>query len=136
MASNNHLLSSSEFKKYFSKVTRLCVDVVIKTPDGIILILRAIPPYKGKWHYPGGTVHYRETIKDAINRIADRELGVKVDIKRLLGYSEFPSEMKERGFGWSISLVFLCKIKSGVPTLNYEGLRIGFFKKLPKNMIK
>ena len=48
---------------------------------------------------------------------------------------EFPSEEKERGYGWSISLVVLCDfIKGDVrPDANASEVRI--FSALPDNMI-
>ena len=42
------------FDEIYSKVPRLCVDIIIKSEDGILLPLRSIEPYEGKWHIPGG----------------------------------------------------------------------------------
>ncbi|QQG44259.1 MAG: NUDIX domain-containing protein [Candidatus Roizmanbacteria bacterium] len=129
-------LTEEEFKSIYSKVPRLAVEVIIKTPEGIVLTLRSIEPYKGTWHIPGGTVYYKETINEAIERVAKEELGVEVNIDRLLGYIEYPGEAKERGFGWPIGLAFLCTAKSGTLHGSEQGKTVGIFKELPENMIK
>lgn len=127
--------SPEEFKTIYSKATRLCVDLVIKTPEGIALSLRNIEPYKGQWHFPGGTVFYREKITDTIKRVAMEEVGITVKIDKLLGYIEFPSEEKERGFGYTVSMAFLCSTRDEIfkPDENSDGIKV--FKNLPANMV-
>ena len=71
-------LTDREFQYIYSKVPRLCVDVMVKSHKGVILTLRDIEPYKNFWHIPGGTVHYRETIIGAVERIAKKELGIRL----------------------------------------------------------
>jgi len=135
---NNRPFSPEEFKAIFSKVPRLCVELAIKTPEGIILALRSLPTWNGQWHLPGGMVFYKEKIAHAIKRIAKDELGISVNIQKLLGYIEYPSEEKERGFGFSIGIIFLCspdKIMDLKPN-NEEASEIKIFKKLPPNMIE
>jgi len=130
------MLRSQEFKEIFSRVPRLCVEVVIKREDGIILTLRSIDPYKGQWHIPGGTVCYGETLESAVKRVAKEEIGVRVEIKEMLGYIEYPDEEKLRGFGWSVGIAFLVKIKSGDLRGSIQGEKVGVFRKIPPNTIK
>ena len=49
-------LPFNEFVKIYSKVPRLCVDLLINNDDGFLLALRAIEPGKGQGHFPGATV--------------------------------------------------------------------------------
>ena len=63
--STNKPFSSEEFRSIYSKVPRLCVEVIIKTSGGIVLSLRKLPSWHGKWHIPGGTVYYKEKVADA-----------------------------------------------------------------------
>ncbi|MBU0975306.1 NUDIX domain-containing protein, partial [Patescibacteria group bacterium] len=70
------------FKYIYRKVPRLCVDVIVKTPRGIILTKRSIPPAKGWWHIPGGTILWGETVEQAVKRVAREEVGVEVKIKK------------------------------------------------------
>ncbi|NES71231.1 MAG: NUDIX hydrolase, partial [Okeania sp. SIO2D1] len=88
------------------------------------------------WHIPGGTVFYQEYIEDAIQRIAVEELSITVTKQQLLGYLEYPSEEKQRGFGWSVGLVFLCTPNSPFPTENQEGEKIKIFDYVPENTVE
>ncbi|MGD0976838.1 MAG: NUDIX domain-containing protein [Minisyncoccia bacterium] len=125
-----------EFRAIYSKVPRLCVIVVVKTNKGIVLALRKLSSWNNLWHIPGGTVYYKETMHDAVRRVASDELGISVRIKDCLGYIDaYPSEEKEVGFGSTVSLVFLCEIKKGRLMPNEDASEIKIFKKLPKNMI-
>ena len=128
--------SAKEFREIYSKVSRLCVDLIIKTSDGVALSLRSIEPYKGQWHFPGGTVFYKEKITDAIKRVAKEEVGIKVNIDRLLGYIEYPSEERDRGFGYTVTLAFLCTTKYKIFKPDQNSLGIKVFKKLPVNMVR
>ena len=132
----NHPFSDLEFKEIFSRVPRLCVDLVVRTPRGIILTLRSLPTWNNLWHTPGGTVRYKETIANAAKRVAKSELGVAVTILKTLGYMEFPSEEKERGFGWSVSIALLCELQSGeLVGKNDEASDMRAFTELPENTL-
>lgn len=128
-------LSYIEFKKIYSRVPRLNVELVILTSKGVLLTLRSIEPHMGEWHVPGGTVLFGETIKDTIARVAHEELGVRVLIKKYLGYIEYESHKRREYFGHSVGLVFLCGIRSGKIRLNHEASKVGIFKKIPKNTL-
>lgn len=125
-----------EFKSIYSKVPRLCVDLVVKTEQGVLLTLRLKNGYIGLWHLPGGTVLFREFIEKAIVRVAKEELGIKVSIDKLLGYIEYFSEERERGFGYTVSLVFLCKPLDAVLQLDDQVKKADFFQVIPKNTIE
>lgn len=126
-----------EFKSIYSKVPRLCVDIVIKTDRGILMTLRDIEPYKDLWHIPGGTVLYSETIEEAVKRIARQELGIEVEVLNLIGYVELPSEKKSQGWGWTVALQMLCAIKSGEIKLDNQAREFGFFQSLiPDNTVE
>jgi ADP-ribose pyrophosphatase YjhB (NUDIX family) len=127
--------SSKQFKAIYSQVPRLTVEVVVKTPEGILLTLRRLPSWHNQWHLPGGTVYYEETLKEAVKRIAREEIGVTVTVGRLLGYIEYTSETKERGFGWSVGLAFACTIQSGTLRGSIQAEEIQFFKTLPANTV-
>lgn len=98
------ILSEKDYKNIFSKVPRLCVDLLVKVDNGVLLSKRLIPPFKNFWHFPGGRVFYRESVEKAIQRTAKAELGVSVKIKKLIGFMEF---LKDGKFVHSVSLVFL-----------------------------
>jgi len=124
----------SEFKDIYSKVPRLCVDIVIKTEKGTLLILRQNNGWENQWHLPGGTVFYHEPVKTALKRIALEEIGIEITVGKFLGYVEYPSEVKERGFGYSVSLTFECSPKNQFKILP-QTKTIKFFNKLPTNTV-
>ena len=49
-------ISTKLFYKIYSLVPRLCVDIIVKDKRGVVLSKRDIPPCKGMWHIPGGTI--------------------------------------------------------------------------------
>lgn len=81
-ALNKKWLSDKDYDFIYSRVPRLCVDLAIKSKKGVLLTKRLIEPYKNTWHMPGGRVKFRESLADAIQRIAQDELGTKVVIKK------------------------------------------------------
>lgn len=128
--------SPEEFKLLYSQVPRLVVELIIKTETGVVLILRKDAAWNNLWHFPGGTVFYKEYVEDAIQRIAVEELSITVTKQQLLGYLEYPSEEKERGFGWSVGLVFLCTSNSPIPLENQEAETIQIFDYIPENIVE
>ena len=106
-------LSEEEYKEVYSKVPKLCVDLVIAHQGGILLTLRDLPHWHNEWHLPGTAVRYKEPVLEAVRRVAQNELHMSVSVEKLLGYIEYPSEEKERGFGRSVALAFLCSPTSG-----------------------
>lgn len=130
-----HPLSPEEFREIYSRVTRLCVDLVIRAPEGLVLAERSLPTWSGQWHFPGGTVLYRESIADAATRVAREEAGIDVRTNSLLGYIEYPSEEKERGFGWTITLTLLCDTDATTFTPNDEARAVSAFRELPEKMV-
>ncbi len=124
-----------KFKEIYSQVTRLSVEVVIVREGKILLTLRDKLGWVGQWHTPGGTVLYREPVEDAVKRIAETELGVSVNVDKLLGYFEAFSEESERGFGYSISLAFLCTPDSYDFRLDTSARKFDFFDQIPANTV-
>ena len=128
-------LSSAEFQEIYSRVPRLCVEVIVQTDRGIVLVQRQEESWKGQWHIPGGTVLYKETLAAAVQRLAEEELGIAVRTDKLVGYIEYPSEERERGFGWSVGIAFLCAPQSGIDWEKWNTNHIKPFTELPDNLI-
>lgn len=129
------LLPYKKFKEIYSLVPRLTVEVMILTPEGIVLTKRNIEPCVGQWHTPGGTILKGETIAQTIKRVAKSEVGVDVEIIRLLGVLEFNFKGY---FSQPIALAYLVKPKGGKLKfkLDKQSTDIGVFSKLPDNTIK
>jgi len=120
-----------EFKKIYSIVPRFCVDLLIKnSKDEILLTKRDIPPDKGWWHFPGGTVLWGESMTGAIQRVAQEELGTKVDVKRLLGINEYTKS----GYGYPLAATYLVE-PLGKMEGGEQAREIKFYKNMPKKTL-
>lgn len=129
-------LPFKEFKSIYSRVPRVTIEVVLIKDGGVVLTYRNIEPYKGYWHVPGGTLFYKEKIADAVKRVAKDELGVNVEIEKLLGVWEIPEWKVKEGFTSVVGLVHQVNLVSGELKVNNQASEVKIFKTLPKNMIK
>lgn len=129
-------LSYEEFRAIYGKVTRLVVEVVLIKDGKVALAFRDIEPYKGWWHTPGGTVYYKETIEDAVKRVAREELGVEVKVVKSLGYWEIPEWEVPNGFTHSVGLVHQVELVTGEVRANDQSSKVEFFEKIPEKTIK
>lgn len=128
-------LTTQEFDEIYSKVTRLTVEVIVVTDEGIVLTKRSIQPCIGQWHIPGGTVRFGEFVADAVLRIAQEELGVGVRIVKSLGYIEYPDMLKNGYKGWPVGMAFEVVIVSGELRGSHQGEEVRCFAKIPENTI-
>jgi ADP-ribose pyrophosphatase YjhB (NUDIX family) len=132
---NSKPFTPEEFKDIYSKVTRVTVDLIVKTPEGVVLALRTHYAWKGFWHFPGGTILYQESVLEAVERIARDEIGVAVQVQKFLGYIEARDEQQHRGFGSTVSLEFLCTTDTVEFATNEDASRVELFKEIPDNLI-
>jgi len=129
------MLPENVYKEIYSKVPRLTVEIVVETEKGYVYTLRNIPPWKGYWHIPGGTVYYKESLKQAVKRIAKKELGIEVTIKEFLGYIEYDDTSKFGGFDHPVGLAFLVKPNKGTLKTDFQSKQVKTFKYFPKKLI-
>jgi len=124
-------LPKAEFDAIFSRVARLCVEVVAVDPSrGVLLMRREIPPNIGAWHLPGGTVLFGEPVVEAVKRVARDELRRDVAVGELLGYIEYPSHY-ENGLDSPVGLAFRTELV-GLPEEVPEGCE--WFSRLPTGL--
>ncbi len=134
MEANNQPLSKEEFDSIYSKVPRLTVEVIVRNPEGAIyLTKRAIEPCKGQWHLVGGTVRFGEPLVEAVKRIAERELSIKVTKVTQEGYIEYPSHY-ENGLDSPVGIVFEVIEYQGSLSPNNEASSGDWFTELPEKM--
>jgi len=125
-------LAKAEFDSIFSRVPRLCVEVVVVDPErGVLLTRREIPPNVGSWHIAGGTVLFAEPVVEAVKRVARAELGFDVHVGDLLGYIEYPSHF-ENGLDSPVGLAFEAQPLNGAEESIPEGS--AFFRRLPPGL--
>lgn len=126
-------LPKAEFDSIFSRVPRLCVEVVIADRErGVLLSRRDIPPNEGAWHIPGGTVLFAEPVVQAVRRVARDEVGVEVEVGELLGYIEYPSHYNN-GLDSPVGLAFMSKLRGG-PAADALPDNCAWFQRLPAGL--
>lgn len=104
-------LTDDEYRTTYSLVPRLCVDLLIRGRQGVLLTRRKQKPHVGTWHLPGGRVRRGETIEQAAQRIAVSELGVGVLTEHCLGFMEFLDDRGDLVTCHSVSVVLSCKVE-------------------------
>jgi len=127
-------LPQAEFDSIFSRVARLCVEVVIVVPErGVLLVRRDIPPNVGAWHIPGGTVLFGEPVVETVKRVAWDELGLEVTVGQLLGYIEYPSHYNN-GLDSPVGLAFAAQVVPRAPAAGDLPDGCEWFSRLPAGL--
>ncbi len=127
-------LTPQEFSEIYSKVPRLTVELIVKTPEGLLMTLRSIEPYAGLWHIPGGTVYYGESVEDTINRIAKRELNIVPINPKLIGIIEYPS-LVASGYGDPKGLAYQITEFDGDVQVDSGAEEARWFKQCPEDTL-
>ena len=100
-------LTDEEFQFIYQNVPRICVDLIVKHEGKILLTKRTGEPHLHKWHIPGGAIKFKESIHDAIHRLAKGELDIDVTRYEFVDVMEFPNEKRNGGDYHSISLGYI-----------------------------
>jgi len=106
----------------------LAVDVIIRTPDGVVLIRRKNEPYKGLWAIPGGFVRYGERVEDAATREVKEETSLRVKLGGLVGVYSDP---KRDPRGHVVSVCFLAERTGGRLKASSDAQDTKIFKHIP-----
>jgi len=71
------MLSIAKFSELIESAPLVSIDLIVKGMHGVLLGKRVNQPAKGSWFVPGGRILKNETIAQAIERIALKELNLK-----------------------------------------------------------
>jgi ADP-ribose pyrophosphatase YjhB (NUDIX family) len=127
-------LPKEEYDAIYSRVPRLCVEVVLTTPNrGVLLALRDMPPNEGAWHIPGGTVLFGEPLAAAVTRVARLELGLEIEVGELLGTIEYPSHYLN-GLDSPVGLAYATRALGGEAVLQELPNGCRWFTRLPDGL--
>ena len=88
--------------------------LIINQKNNVLLLLRNKAPQAGNWTIPGGKLKLNETFKMAINREAKEEVGVDIEVQRLL-INTHPVDRINGVVRCWFSPVFLVSIREGIP---------------------
>ena len=92
-------------------VTADCVVVTREAEPKVLLIQRAIEPYKGCWAFPGGFMNMDETTEQCAIRELEEETGLKLDTMHQIGaYSKVDRDPRGR----TITVAYLAIIDKPV----------------------
>lgn len=119
-----------DFMRYRNPIP--VVDAIIEKESKLVLINRAIEPYKGKLAFPGGHVDYGETVEDATAREVKEETSLDVRLSDILGvYSEPGRDPREH----RMTIVFVAEIIGGSLKAGSDARFAGFYdmRKLNKD---
>jgi len=111
----------------------LVVDGIIWEREKILLVKRWVYPFIGYWCLPGGHVEYGEKVEEAIKREMKEELGIPVNIKKLVGvYSDPKRDPRYH----TVSIAYFLSKERGKIHLNEEASEFRFFplNGLPKKI--
>ncbi|MDQ6806063.1 MAG: NUDIX domain-containing protein [Actinomycetota bacterium] len=59
--------------------------IPVDDEDRVILLRRGFEPGRGRWTFPGGFVDLGESVEEAAHRETDEELGIPIELGRLVG---------------------------------------------------
>ena len=72
------ILNKSIFKTVIDSAPLISIDIILKKDDKLLLGRRVNKPAKNYFFSPGGRIHKNETIKNALMRIAKKELNINL----------------------------------------------------------
>lgn len=110
-----------EWETIVANVPLVSVDFVIEHDGGVVLGKRKNEPAKDEWFVPGGTVLKNESRIDAVQRVADEELGESVVIEKCLGtYEHFYNISEVEGVDSKhyVATAYRCRFESDSPTID------------------
>ncbi|MEM5875099.1 MAG: NUDIX hydrolase [Candidatus Aenigmatarchaeota archaeon] len=99
--------------------TRVATDCIAEKNGKILVVKRTIPPFFGKYCFPGGHLKYGESVEECVVRETYEETGIKVIPKEILGvYSKKGRDPR----GHVVSIVFVCKPVNFKTKNSFEGI--------------
>jgi 8-oxo-dGTP diphosphatase len=107
---------------------RPCASVVVtRQADGaVLLVRRAIAPYRGFWDIPGGYVEFAEHPEAAAVREAREETGLEVRLIALLGMWR-GTYRRRQGLDRTLNLYYLAEVVGGLERADDDASALGWF---------
>lgn len=112
------------------------VDVILQKGSDVLLVKRRNDPFKGYLALPGGFIHEKEKVEEAIKREANEELSLEIEPIEILGVYSDPQRDPR---GHILTIVFVGIILRGearagddseevrwVPLIEVEQNRVAF----------
>lgn len=113
MASGVGGIPESLYAEIHRQMPIVCVDIIVRCGDGIVLIERDCEPARGEWWFCGGRVFKGENLQEAAQRIVSREAGLTIQNCILLGHGQTQFDADPFGHGegtHTINFVFCTQV--------------------------
>lgn len=133
-------IDDKEYAEIIQKMPILCVDVILRFKDQVLLVKRENEPCKGIYWPIGGRVHISETAVDAARRKIFEEIGIEYK-RDLIPIGYYEDTYTESAFAkdtvyHSLSLVFVGDLAKEQKQLKIKLDRyhsdFGYFDTLPQ----
>ena len=130
-------LQYQKFLESFKYAPRPAVNLLIVkfaklNTKAVLLTKRQKPPFAGHWHLPGSFILKGEAIMDCVKRVADEELGIKVEYIKLAGVFD---DINGDPRGHVVDLVYRCEIKKGLSLRSKDSNYSLFKKRILKRLV-
>jgi len=114
-----------------------CGALIVNDKNETLLIKRTSKSQNeaGFWSKPGGTVEFNEKVEDAIIREIKEELGIDIELTKLLGFTNHILNSENQHW---VAINYLAKIISGEPRImepdKMEEIKWFSFNNLPNKL--
>jgi colanic acid biosynthesis protein WcaH len=83
-------IPSAQYAACQRYLPEVCVELVLEHDGGVLLARRTNEPARGEWFWPGSRLYKGEVLEAAAHRVAETELGLRVELTGRLGvYGHF-----------------------------------------------
>ena len=97
--------------------------LVLDPRGAVLLVRRAIEPFKGQWAIPAGYQEADEDPTGAVVREVLEETGIEVQVERLVDLIHVPEDARKP----ANVAVFLCRSLGGAPTPGHDAAEAAWF---------
>lgn len=101
--------------------------LVTRTEGGFGLKKKKVGDVEG-WSLPGGFVGLNETFEKACERIAEKEMGIKVSELKFLDVFNWPEGSVRPAKGHAVTILFRCLAKE-------PSDRVAYFRQIPEGVL-
>jgi colanic acid biosynthesis protein WcaH len=95
MEVHDEFLPEARYAAFLETMPQACVDLVVERDGRVLLARRENEPAAGELFWPGSRLYKGEELTAAVDRIAEEELGIAVDVAEQLGANAHLWEVSE-----------------------------------------
>ena len=108
-------------------------DLDRRSRQGLVLVQRGEPPFKGRWALPAGYIEADESVEEAAVRECREETGLEVELLELFGVYSFPEGPVQSG----IIIFFRARPVGGTLRAGDDAQKVGIFPpdEIPEDVV-